>query len=567
MNTVFFLFLRRMRTPLLLLIVVYAIAIGGLVLMPGVDAAGKPWHFDFFHAFYFVTYTASTIGFGEIPYPFSPAQRMWATVSIYITVLGWLYAFGAILALLQDPAFRRAIAEQRFGRAVQHLTEPFYIVCGFGETGEMIARMLIKQHMRVVAIERDADRVAALELMDWGVDLPALCADFRDPNRLLLAGLRHPYCRGVVQMSRDDEANVEAAISARLLNPRLKVVCRATSNAARAKLPSFSADEIVDPFEIFATQLALALNKPSAHALYEALGSLPGEPLPARLEPPRGLWLICGFGRFGSTVARYLQAEGIATRIIEPNPQAAPPQAIIGVGTSREALEAAGCRDAVGIIAGTDSDTSNLAIAMTARATNERIFIVARENRDMNHALFLVAPVDLIVDTSRMLVNRIFADLTNPLLRRFLEHVRAQNEDWSSALHSRLGLECGGRTPDTWEVKLDETEAPAVVAALATGRAIRLDHLLRQPQARDERVPGIALALQREGRLTVLPSPDIELARGDRLLFCGPLGAASTMEWVLGAANVLEYVESGAEFPDAFVFRWLDARRRRAEAG
>ena len=200
MNTVFFLFLRRMRTPLLLLIVVYAIAIGGLVLMPGVDAAGKPWHFDFFHAFYFVTYTASTIGFGEIPYPFSPAQRMWATVSIYITVLGWLYAFGAILALLQDPAFRRAIAEQRFGRAVQHLTEPFYIVCGFGETGEMIARMLIKQHMRVVAIERDADRVAALELMDWGVDLPALCADFRDPNRLLLAGLRHPYCRGVVQM-------------------------------------------------------------------------------------------------------------------------------------------------------------------------------------------------------------------------------------------------------------------------------------------------------------------------------------------------------------------------------
>ena len=37
MNTVFFLFLRRMRTPLLLLIVVYAIAIGGLVLMPGVD--------------------------------------------------------------------------------------------------------------------------------------------------------------------------------------------------------------------------------------------------------------------------------------------------------------------------------------------------------------------------------------------------------------------------------------------------------------------------------------------------------------------------------------------------
>jgi hypothetical protein len=33
------------------------------------------------------------------------------------------------------------------------------------------------------------------------------------------------------------------------------------------------------------------------------------------------------------------------------------------------------------------------------------------------------------------------------------------------------------------------------------------------------------------------------------------------MEWVLGAANVLEYVESGAEFPDAYVFRWLAKKR------
>ncbi len=563
MHTVFFLFLRRMRAPLLMLIVVYAIAIGGLVLMPGADPQGNPWRFDFFHAFYFVTYTASTIGFGELPYAFSPAQRMWATVSIYITVLGWLYAFGAILALLQDPPFRRAIAEQRFGRAVARLTEPFYLVCGFGETGEMITRMLIRQNVRVVAIERDADRVAALDLMEWGVDLPALCADFRDPNQLLIAGLRHPHCLGVVPVSRDDEANAEAAIAARLLNPKLRVVCRAQTDIARAKLPSFTADEIVDPFEIFAVQLALALNKPSAHALYEALGSLPGQPLAARLEPPRGLWLICGFGRFGSTVARHLHAEGIATRVIEPDPQAAPPAAIIGAGTNREALEAAGCREAVGIIAGTDSDTSNLAIAMTARATNERIFIVARENRDKNHALFLAAPIDLVVETSRLLVNRIFADLTNPLLRRFLEHVCAQSEDWSADLHGRMGRACGGRTPDTWEVRLDAGQAPAVVEAIAAGRCIRLDYLLRQPQDRAAHIPGIALALLRDDQLLVLPPPAATLAIGDRLLFCGPLGSASTIEWALGAANVLEYLESGAEFPDAFVFRWLAARRRK----
>jgi hypothetical protein len=74
----------------------------------------------------------------------------------------------------------------------------------------------------------------------------------------------------------------------------------------------------------------------------------------------------------------------------------------------------------------------------------------------------------------------------------------------------------------------------------------------------------MALALRRAGALSFLPPDELPLQVGDSLLFTGRPGVASRMEWVLGAANVLEYVESGAEFPDAWVFRWLDARRRRA---
>ena len=53
-----------------------------------------------------MSYTATTIGFGEIPYPFTYNQRMWVTISIYLTVIGWAYAIGSLLALLQDRAFR-----------------------------------------------------------------------------------------------------------------------------------------------------------------------------------------------------------------------------------------------------------------------------------------------------------------------------------------------------------------------------------------------------------------------------------------------------------------------------
>ena len=88
-NSAILLILRRMRAPLIVLITLYAVSVLGLTLLPGVDADGRPWHMSFFHAFYVISYTATTIGFGEIPYPFSDAQRMWVTFSIYLSVIGW----------------------------------------------------------------------------------------------------------------------------------------------------------------------------------------------------------------------------------------------------------------------------------------------------------------------------------------------------------------------------------------------------------------------------------------------------------------------------------------------
>jgi len=87
MPNIFYLLLRRLRLPLIVLIAVYAISILGFVLIPGVDDQGNPWRMDFFHAFYFVSFMGSTIGFGEVPYAFTEPQRLWTTIGIYATVI------------------------------------------------------------------------------------------------------------------------------------------------------------------------------------------------------------------------------------------------------------------------------------------------------------------------------------------------------------------------------------------------------------------------------------------------------------------------------------------------
>ena len=88
-TTAIFLVLRRMRLPLIVLISLFAISVLGLTLVPGQDIDGQPWRMDLFDAFYFMSYTATTIGFGEIPYPFSTAQRAWVIVTIYLSVVAW----------------------------------------------------------------------------------------------------------------------------------------------------------------------------------------------------------------------------------------------------------------------------------------------------------------------------------------------------------------------------------------------------------------------------------------------------------------------------------------------
>ena len=293
-----------MRAPIILLIVLYGIAVVGLTLVPGVDAAGKPAPpLSFFHAFYFVSYTATTIGFGEIPNAFSDAQRMWVTVCIYLTVVGWSYSVVTLIALLQDKGFQNTLTTNRFHRRVRLLKEPFYLICGCGETGSLIAHTFDRRNQAFVVLEKDEQRVQELDLQDFKTDTPALAADARLPEVLMLAGLKHPKCRGVLAVTNDEDTNLAIAIAVRLLNPDIPVIARARSPAVKANMASFGTNHIINPFERFAEYLALAVASPERFRLIELLTSLPETPIPEVHRPPSGNWILCGYGRFGHALS------------------------------------------------------------------------------------------------------------------------------------------------------------------------------------------------------------------------------------------------------------------------
>ena len=184
-----FLMLRRMRAPLIVLITIFAVSVLGLTLVPGRTPAGLTYRMGFFQAFYFTTITASTVGCGELDYTFTAAQRLWVTVTIYLTVIGWAYAIGSMLALMQERGFRQARALRRFTRKVSRLREPFVLIVGYGRTGELLGRAFDAMGRRFVVLDVENGRIDALDLDPNHADVPGLVADARDPSHLGVAGI------------------------------------------------------------------------------------------------------------------------------------------------------------------------------------------------------------------------------------------------------------------------------------------------------------------------------------------------------------------------------------------
>jgi voltage-gated potassium channel len=563
MNSVFFLVLRRMRAPLIALIVFYAIAVLGLTIVPGVNEDGTPSPpMSFFHAFYFISYTATTIGFGEIPKTFSEAQRLWVTLSIYMTVVAWSYSILTVLTLLQDKAFQHTLVASRFARRVAQMKAPFYLVCGCGETGSLICRALDFLGVDFVILEKNAQRVEELNLEDFKTNDPALAADARHSGNLLMAGLRHPQCQGVLAVTNDEEANLAIAVNTRLLNPDIAVLARVRTPTVAGSMASFGTQHIINASERFAEYLALAVAFPERFRLIEILTGLPGTALPVVHRPPRGRWIICGYGHFGQSIARYLALPGIELTIIDPEGDGPTDGHIVrGIGTEESVLGEAGIMEAKGIVAGSPNDINNLSIAMMAKRLNPNIFVVARQNQGANDMLFDTFRADFSMVHTRIVAQECISIITTPLLSRFLAAVRNAEESWSAQLAKRLEEVWEGLLPDVWDIVIDQHTAPAAYEVLAEHQPFNVGLLLRDSADREVILPAIVLMIERDGKTILLPNDDFVLKAGDALLLAGDHSVRAILNLTLKNANALRYVLTGEDRRGGWLWQYLASRK------
>lgn len=542
-----------MRLPFTVIVITYAIAMTGFLFIPGIDDQGNKYHLSIFESFYFVTYTATTIGFGELPYPFTHAQKIWASMSIYVTVLGWFYGIGTLVSLLQDKLFLSEIALARFKRSVKNIKEDFVIILGYNETTSTIISKLLASKMRVVVIEKNQQRADYLHLEGFVPHIPVLVRDIHHTSSLEFAGIKSLHCKGIISLLDDSILNLRVTLASKILNPYVKVAVSSTRPEETENLIDVGADIVDNPFAIIAQQIEMSLVAPSLFRLENWLYSI--NTLDSKtFTIPNEKIVICGYGRFGITLNQMFQQNGIQPTIIEANENMAQKavvdgikKVIVGNAEDKHILEQADIYNTKVIIIGTNNDTTNLSIVSTVKKMNKNTLIIARENELLDYSIFSHAKIDHIFLPAQILIHKTTNAIINPLCDIMIRLISQKNELWGKQLLSML-IKNIGINPITYEMSINKNDALEIYKYLKTSNNTINIAMLRSSR-RDRRQHNniYPLLVVRDKEYILLPDLEFELLINDKILFACDKNAKEDLEYIANNLYEFHYVMTGEE--------------------
>ncbi len=552
-NSSLWIILQRMRLPFTVIVITYSIAMTGLLIIPGVDDQGNSYHLSIFDAFYFISYTATTIGFGETPFPFTYHQKMWVSVSIYLTVLGWFYGIGTLVSLLQDKIFLSEIAMAKFIRSVKNIKEDFVIILGYDDTTSEIIKKMINSKMRVVVIEKDQKRADYLKLEGFIPHVPVLVADVHSPTSLEYAGIKSIHCKAIISLFESNLLNMRVTLASRILNPHIKIAVRSSKDIETSNLIDAGANIVENPLAIISYQIKMALEAPSLFKLKNWLYNI--APLDSKtFSIPNEKIIICGFGRLGKSLYQVFKNANIIPTIIEIDMDIVTEAVakgldniICGNAEDRSLLEKLNIQDMKLVVVATNNDTTNLSIVSTIRSVNKDTMIIARENELSDFSIFSNAKIDHIFLPSEILIHKTTNAIINPLSDRLIRLLRYKDEQWGQQLLSKL-IKTIGVNPTTFELNINKTEAIELYSYLLKNEnKVTLNELRKSRRDRHHINNVVPLLIKREEEEIILPPYDFELQVEDSILFACDENSKEAIEHISNNVYEFHYIMTGED--------------------
>jgi voltage-gated potassium channel len=200
-------------------------------------------HASWMDCFYMTFVTISTIGFHEVvDLSHNPNGRLF---TVFIAAMGigtMTYVMSTVTALILESDINLAWRRKKMMQAISRMNG-HYIVCGVGRVGSNVAQELIATGRECVVVDSDLKHLESF--LEKFPAQPYIHADATDNDVLLAAGVHR--ARGIFAVATDDTQNLVISLSAKQLNPALRVVARCHDVKNVEKTRMAGADEIVSP--------------------------------------------------------------------------------------------------------------------------------------------------------------------------------------------------------------------------------------------------------------------------------------------------------------------------------
>lgn len=230
-------------------------------------------------AAYMTMITISTVGYGE-PFPLSASGRAFTILLIIAAVITVGYAITSIATFIFEGELSRLIEGSRMDRRINNLKD-HTIICGCGSTGRYIVEEFHSVGHEFVVIDNDPERLE--DAYEHIGDFPYIVGDATKDDTLRDAGIER--AKGLIAAVHDDKDNLFIVLSARAMNPTLRIITRGVDEGNTEKLLRAGANEVISPNAIGGMRMASMALRPSVVSFLDQMLRAPDQTL--RMEEIR----------------------------------------------------------------------------------------------------------------------------------------------------------------------------------------------------------------------------------------------------------------------------------------
>lgn len=168
-----------------------------------------------------------------------------------------LYGISTLTVIMLEGELSGIIRKRKMAKEINKFSG-HHIVCGGGETGRPLISELVKNRETVVLIEKDMEQIAHCKDIE---NLLYIQGDASEDRNLIEAGIDR--AAGILICLPSDKDNLYITMTARMLNPSVRIICRMTDPKLEPKLKKAGANQVVSPNIIGALRMASEMIRPT----------------------------------------------------------------------------------------------------------------------------------------------------------------------------------------------------------------------------------------------------------------------------------------------------------------